>query len=519
MWTRRRWLKSAAALAVSAPIGLPAGAQSNERDPDLILRLVAGSDRMKIWRGGPTAVLRYRGQVVRGRPDALRPSGSYLGPTLDLRRGERVRVHFENRLDEPSIIHWHGLIVPEAADGHPRFTVEPGGGYTYEFTVRNHAGTYLYHPHPHGRTGFQVYHGLAGLIVVRDRKERSAGLPNGPFELPLVLQDRRVGADNQLRFKGMMRDDMSGVLGDTVLINGKPDAAFNVASGSYRLRVVNASNARIYKLAWSDGRPLTIVGTDNGLLSASSGPQERPYAMLGPTERVEILEDFGSRRAGQEVALISQVFDSGTQMGMGGGMMDEGRMGGGMMGGGMMGEGMMSEGMMGGMMDSQGEEMLLARFSIRPQRRRTAEPLTLPRIEGESPASPSEFNVRLAFRHMRGFLNEREFEMTAVAPEERLRVHAPVVWTFEHAQGMNMVMPHPMHIHGVRFRILERQRDASAPDVAEGLIDDGFKDTVLVFPGERVRVLVQPTETGLFMYHCHNLEHEDGGMMRNYRVS
>jgi len=91
---------------------------------------------------------------------------------VELRRGERVRIEFRNRLAEPSIIHWHGMIVPEAADGHPRFAVGSGGEYVYDFTVRNPAGTYLHHPHPHGLTGGQVYRGLAGLVIVREAEER-----------------------------------------------------------------------------------------------------------------------------------------------------------------------------------------------------------------------------------------------------------------------------------------------------------------------------------------------------------
>lgn len=130
-------------------------------------------------------------------------------------------------------------------------------------------------------------------------------------------------------------------------------------------------------------------------------------------------------------------------------------------------------------------------------------------------------STRLAFRHMRGFLNGREFEMEAVANDERVPRNEPLLWTFEHdgSGGMNMLMPHPMHVHGVRFRIVERKRGADAPaDVADGLIDQGYKDSVLVFPGERVNLLLAATEPGLFMYHCHNLEHEDAGMMRNFLV-
>lgn len=500
MWTRRETLKTLLAAGATAGLGLPTG-RAGERNPDVILRIVAKPDRISIWKGEPTAVFRYVGEVLKGRQDVLRPSGSYLGPTLDLLRGERVRIHFENRLDEASVIHWHGMIVPERADGHPRFAVAPGGSYVYEFTVANPAGTYLYHPHPHGRTGFQVYHGMAGMLIVREPAEAQMGLPRGPYELPLVIQDRRVGRDNRLVFKRMMMDDMSGVLGDEVLVNGRPDAAFKVQPRTYRLRILNASNARIYKLAWSDGRPLTAIGTDNGLLDAAQGPRSYPYLMLGPTERVEVLEDFGQRKPGAELALISREFSAG------GGM--AGMMG----GGGMMGRDM------GGMMADQGRKMPIAQFTLTRERPVRGEPVRLPRPQ---PLLEPRFELatRLAFAHMRGSLNRRTFDMedmSAVADDERLPLGKPVLWMFENSDGM-MDMAHPMHIHGVRFRIM--RREGSTPrSVAEGLMSGCYKDSVLVFPGERVTVQLTPTEPGLFMYHCHNLEHEDGGMMRNFLVT
>ena len=128
--------------------------------------------------------------------------GSYLGPVIRLRRGQKVRIRFRNNLGEPSIVHWHGLDVPESADGHPRLAVADGREYVYEFEVLNRAGTYWYHPHPHMRTGAQVYQGLAGLLIVSDDEEDALGLPSGRAELLCVLQDRRFDADNQFVYAG-----------------------------------------------------------------------------------------------------------------------------------------------------------------------------------------------------------------------------------------------------------------------------------------------------------------------------
>ena len=512
MWTRRDVLKTFA--AAGGALALPASLRPahGAEEPDLVLKLVVAPARIAVRPGRETRALRYAGEVLRGRGDALRPSPGNLGPTLELRRGERVRIHVVNRTGAETVIHWHGMIVPDAADGHPHHAVPSGESYTAEFTVRNPAGTYLYHPHPQRLTGGQTYHGLAGLLIVREPAEGEMGLPPAERELQLVLQDRRIGDDNQLLFKRSMMDDMNGVLGDRVLVNGRDDAAFKVAPQPYRLRVANVSNARVYKLAWSDGRPMRLIGADGGLFSRAEGVQERPYVTLFPFERVELLEDFGARPGGAEIALVSRAF-SGMDGMMG--MMDGGMMGGGMMGRGMMGGGMMGGGMMGG--PSQGEELHVARFSVAPGPRRRAPALALAAPEPAPREGRHELYTQLAFRHMRGFLNGRSFDagdMMAVAHDERLPAGEASVWTFAN-DGRGMAMAHPIHIHGVRFRVLERRGGAMPADLREGIIDAGYKDTFGIFAGETVRVQIAPTIPGLFMYHCHNLEHEDGGMMRN----
>ena len=480
-WSRRRFGKALAAggAAVLAPT-LARG----QRAPDVELQLAASTDVERLFPGAPTPILRFTGKLLSGRQDALIPGTGYLGPTLDLRRGERVRIHFDNRLPEPSIIHWHGMLVPEAADGHPRFAVPRGGRYTYEFTVRNPAGTYVYHPHPHGRTGFQVYYGLAGLLIVREPLETEAGLPDAAHDLPLVLQDRRVASDNSFLYGGAMADAMNGMLGRTVFVNGRTNAAFRVRPRGYRLRLVNASNARIYKLAWSDGSPMNVIGADGGLFSAAEGVQQRSFITLAPLQRIEILEDFSRRKYRAEIELRSLAFSAAS------GMM------GGMMGGG-----------------GQGEALSIARFVIGGEARERAGPLRLPPRERPSLDGSLERYTELGFMGGRGFLNGRSFGIAEVADEERIPVGRPVVWTFTNpAMGM-MSMPHPMHIHGVQFRIAERSGGRS--DLAAGIVDAGLHDVALLQPGEQVRVAFTATDPGLYLYHCHNLEHEDGGMMRN----
>lgn len=495
MTKRRDVLKALAAGGAMFALPEAMRAAFGAQEPDIVLRLLAAPTSVALVGQTKTRVLRYSGEVVNGRRDALRPSPGNLGPTLELRRGERVRIHVVNRIGEPTVVHWHGMIVPDSADGHPHQAVASGSGYTVEFTVRNRPGTYLYHPHPHRITGRQTYYGLAGLLIVRDPREEAV-LPTD--EMQLVLQDRRIGDNGQLVFKRGMMDDMNGVLGDRALVNGIDDAAFSVAPRAYRLRIANVSNARIYKLAWSDERPMRVIGSDGGLFSRAEGVQKRPYVTLFPFQRVELLEDFGARADGAEIALVSRQFSGLDMMSS-------------MMSG-------MAGAMMGGMMGpSQGEELHIARFSVSRGARRRSAPIELPRSEPPVLEGRHEMRTQLSFRMMRGFLNGRSFDTVnpmAVAEDERLPTRQTSIWTFAN-DGGGMVMPHPMHVHGVQFRILERRGGDIPGDLREGLIDTGWHDTFGVFPGERVRIAVAPDIAGLFMYHCHNLEHEDGGMMRN----
>jgi FtsP/CotA-like multicopper oxidase with cupredoxin domain len=123
---------------------------------------------------------------------------NYLGPVLRVRNGQHVRVRFTNELPEPSIVHWHGMLVPAEMDGHPSTAIQPGETFIYEFQVMNRAGTYWFHPHPHGLTGGQVYRGLAGLLIVGDEDEDAARLPQSDADLSLIIQDRVFDDENQL---------------------------------------------------------------------------------------------------------------------------------------------------------------------------------------------------------------------------------------------------------------------------------------------------------------------------------
>ncbi len=250
--------------------GSPTGTPDGE-SPDLEIVLRAIPDQVQLFPGKKTLVWRYAGEVLTGPKESIQElENSYLGPIIHAKIGDRVRIHFMNELPEPSIIHWHGLHVPPAADGHPRLVIGQGESYIYDFVVADRAGTYWYHPHPHGRTGPQVYAGLAGLFIIHDSQEEHLELPSGEFDIPLVLQDRDFNSENQLVYgTGHMMDRMVGFLGSQILINGRPDFKLSVNRRPYRLRILNGSNSRIYKLAWDDGSPIKVIATDGGLAGDS----------------------------------------------------------------------------------------------------------------------------------------------------------------------------------------------------------------------------------------------------------
>jgi len=472
--------------------------------PDVDIELVARPDEVQVLPGRPTAVWRYVGRMLKGPAETLQPiSDSYAGPILRLRSGQKVRIRYLNRIPQPSIVHWHGLIVPEQMDGHPRDVVPAGGKYVYEFEVRNRAGTYWFHPHPHEYTGVQVYGGLAGLLVVSDDEERAARLPVGERDIAIVLADRSFDAANQLVYeaamgRGMM-GAMTGFLGERILANDRPLLSFPAATGAYRVRLLNGSNSRIYRVARSDGKFLTAIAVDGGLLAA---PVTMPFLVLGPAERAELWIDFYNESAGSRIGLVAEPLDfGGTRMGMMGSMMGRGR-------GGSSGR------------QSAGPHPF-AMFTVARSSRRQALPARLAELAPVvAPQESKRREFAITLGHMSWGINGRTFEMGEVAPDERVGFGDTEVWEFSNRTAM-MSMPHPMHVHGVQFRVLER---VGAPSRFEGLhagfLDSGLKDTVLVLPGERVRVqLTFNGFRGLFLYHCHNLVHEDMGMMRNFLVA
>ncbi|OGO66322.1 MAG: hypothetical protein A2030_08870 [Chloroflexi bacterium RBG_19FT_COMBO_50_10] len=503
---------------------LKPSAQQTSAVPDVEINMRATPTFAPILPGTPTQVLSYQSTLVKGKPSNLIAlPDNYLGPIIRVHQGQRLRVNFTNALPEDTTVHFHGPCIPSNMGGHPHGVdvVHPGGTFIYEFDILDRASPFWFHPHPDMRTAFQVYYGLAGLCLISDDVEAQAGLDTGEYDIPLVIQDRTFDSNNQFVYlsggMGMM-GMMQGFLGNRILVNGKPDYVQSVAPGTYRLRLYNGSNARNYRLAWQDGTPLMVLGTDGGLLPK---PVQRNYVMLAPAERIDLWVDFTGKREGTELVMQSLPFPAGMGGMMGGGMMGGGmggRMGGSMMGGGM--GGMMA----GNTMMPQGAAFNVFKVRIEGAKK---QPLTLPKTLVGTPQYQlrdavninSPRTINLGMQRMVWTLNGRVFEMEAIADDEYIPFDTLEVWDF-----VNYTMiAHPMHIHNIQFNIIERQSSMSGSSdyqtIRSGFVDEGWKDTVLVLPGERVRLLVKfLTYSGMYMYHCHILEHEVMGMMRNLMV-
>jgi FtsP/CotA-like multicopper oxidase with cupredoxin domain len=490
-------------LGAGAGLALPEGlaaweglasAQEARRYPLARMDAVAG-DRLTLT--ARTADVDVGPGVVSG----LSLNGVVPSPTIRMRRGQTAHIDLVNQLSEPTILHWHGLAVPESADGHPRLQIGPGATYSYEFQIVNRPGTYWYHPHTDRMTGSQTYRGMGGFLIVEGDEDEEHGLPGSSNEIPLLLQDKRLGGGLSLQYGlGMGPDMMMGYLGDTAFGNGVANPTLDVRREPYRFRILNGSNARILELGLSTGDALTLVGSDGGLLAAPT-PLDR--ITLAPAERVDVVVDFSGHRPGERIMLRSLPFEVPGMMAMG--MMGGGR--------GRGGRGM-GRGMGGGGLP-QGAPMDLLELAVQDTSPEPGHPLpkafgAVPSrgdVTADTPRRTFRFNSQM-MRGMSHTINGRTFELLRV--DERVPLNRTEIWSFVNESQL----PHPVHVHAGQFRVLARTggRGRVLP------WETGLKDTVLTLPGETVDVAVRFVYPGLYLLHCHNLEHEDMGMMLNFQV-
>lgn len=451
--------------------------------PDAEISLTAAEKTVQILPGAPTRVWSYEGQLLSGTGVTVQNlPGCYLGPILRVQSGTKVRLFFHNNLAEDSVVHPHGLRVPEDCDGQPMHAIGPGETKVYEFQVIDQAGPHWFHPHPHMRTAEQVLMGLAGLFHVWDEQEQIAvpGAGTGANDLPLIIQDRTFDSSNQFLYQP---NNMWGFLGDRILVNGQVNAALSLEPRAYRLRLLNGSNARTYKVAWSNGMPLQVIGTDGGLLPQVA---THNYVMLMPGERIDLWADF-AQLARKQVILRSLTFDPGMGSAL--------------------------------PMGAQFDILTInvgRRASVKPVLG-PLPPLSVRYAAGNVPnyATPRPFTLEM--HQMVWTINGRVYEMEGVAEDEIVHLNETMAWEWIN----NSPIPHPMHIHNVQFQVVERTAPSTSSyaTINQGLVDGGWKDTVLVWPGEKVKVAMHfGPHAGMYMYHCHILEHEDMTMMRNYMI-
>lgn len=449
----------------------------------------------------------------------------FFNPTLVLRPGQRARIAFENGLDEATIVHWHGLAVDTRNDGSGIVLAAAGARYSYDFEVRNRGSLYWYHPHPHGLAAGQVYRGMFGPLEITDDEEASLraalDLVPGRSEIPLLLQDRR-GTD----YAASAADRMHGYLGETVLVNGTACPYLDVATRLYRFRILNASNARTYRLGWRTASgalvPFTLIGNDGGLLPA---PRSCDEAFLATAERLDVLLDLRDFAVGETLSLETRRFDP-MHMEMAATpaqTIDHSAMG---------HEPQTAPAaatdhasMHHAEAFAEGALRTLLQLRVREKTPyRATIPSRLSQLAPIDTANASERALRLGFAKGQWRINDRVFAMG----ETPIEVKRNTVETWLIRNYFNS-MPHAMHLHGFAFEVLARE---TSPDWLSPLkIDDrgrlatdlGRKDTVLVWPGESVKVAIDFScpfaGEQTYLFHCHNLEHEDGGMMLGVKVS
>jgi FtsP/CotA-like multicopper oxidase with cupredoxin domain len=461
----------------------------NAADVEFTLR--AYVDSVAIKPGALTEVWRYGGTLVTGNSNTVANlASSSIGPIIRVQQGDTLVVHFQNDLPEATNVHWHGLDIPAAQDGYATDLVAAGASRDITFTVLNPAGTYWFHPHPDMTTAHQVMKGLAGMIIVEDAAERALDLPSGALEIPMVLQDRSFTAKNQLIYAPSMTEMMIGWVGNTMMINGYIDTSFDVPTRVHRLRLLNGCNSRSFKLAWNDATPMMVIGNDGGLLSA---PRSGGYLMLGPGERADVWADFSTLAVGSTRTLLSQAFHPGQSQGA----------------------------------IPNGAALTVATFSATSAQTETRTlPTSLVAIEqyllkdAANPTTPRAWPI--GFSNNEFTLNGGVFVDHGVAANEIVPCD-----TLEYIEITNIAttlrMAHPFHLHGRSLQVIERTNlsgNATAyANVVAGFNDSGWKDTFLIWPGERVRFLVRWSAfAGDYVYHCHLLEHEEMGMMRTVRI-
>lgn len=432
------------------------------------------------------------------RTPTLGINGDLLGPTLVVKRGDKVRMRVQNDIGEETTLHWHGLHIPARMDGGPHQRIAPGALWEPTFTIDNRAGLYWYHPHLEGATGRHVYSGLAGLIIIQDEEEAKLDLPRtyGVDDFPIIIQDRRFKADGSFSYLTDIADHQ-GMRGPNVLVNGRRLPPLNVPAQVVRLRVLNGSNSRPYLLGLPDQRALYVIASDGGLLRQ---PAKTTRLEVWPGERYEMLVDFSGLK-GREISLQSY----SSELGLTDGAADE--------------------------LDAS--DYALLRFRVgettkgaggKPGAAIPTSLSTIAPIAANTAARERSFLIQMQVGGVMT-INGNTMKMDRI--DEVVTLGDTEIWSFRNMSDA----AHPIHVHDVQFQVLSRSAGmgggmfgGGGGAVTGGVRpwETGWKDTVVVPPRSSVRVIstfedfADPSRP--YMYHCHILEHEDRGMMGQFIV-
>jgi spore coat protein A, manganese oxidase len=429
-------------------------------------------------------------------------NGTFPGPTFISQRDRTACIRFVNRIGNITSVHYHGGHTPADSDGVPMMSFGPtdiiSPAYPYPGARINvypndnpFPATLWYHDHGEDDTAFNVYKGLAGFYLLTPNQSAAdaglravdAQLPSGygRYDIPMVFQDRQFNADGSFAYNNF---DHDGFIGDRFLVNGVIQPYLPVARRKYRFRWLNGSNARQYQFFLSTGDKYFVIGSDGGLLPQAT---EVSSLRMAPSERYEVVIDFSRYPIGSRVYLLNCLQQ----------------------------------------LSGRGPEKInmdsctpLVEFRIE---RDEADPSTIPDDLNpgvaqyisehltERPGLQVQ-NVVLNLNRGNGAwqINERFYDPNRVDVVERLGTHSS--WTLNNISGG---WSHPLHIHDEEFAIISRNGHAPAPHEA------GLKDVFNLGPNDSVRVAAYWTgdkNIGKYVFHCHNLEHEDMRMMGIFEV-
>lgn len=409
-------------------------------------------------------------------------NGSYLGPTLIMHENDTVQMHVTNLLGETTTMHWHGMHVAPEDDGGPHTSILADSTWSPSFPVMDQATTFWYHPHLHHKTAEQVYSGAAGMIIVRDDKAVGNLLPHtyGVDEFPLIIQDKSFDANNKLIYTAMA---------DTMMVNGTLGGYLEVPAQMVRFHILNASNQRVYNLGFLAQFQAWQIGSDGGFLES---PLPLNKLQLTPGERVEVVIDF-SQHISQNIKM--KAFNSELGEGLSGG----------------------PRGPRGGpnnQLDSLDFDIMEFRVIAATNNAITTRPpITLNTFDKPLEANADRHRTKTFTVDSTGFpfyINGSLMDINVI--NDTVQLDDIEIWTLINSTDV----AHPWHIHDIQFYILDINGNPPPPHLS------GRKDVIIVQPFDTIRYITQfddfVSDSIPYMFHCHNLFHEDGGMMGQFLV-